>query len=117
MFVRKKTNRSGTISVVVVSKVHGKFTEVKKFVAWSIWLICIGLLLFIARDNAVLRKQQNINRYVHAYFSDNAEVMMELDGIDLMFSDQVVMPMPIKNYRECMKERKKDVKDKYNKRK
>ena len=31
MFVRKKTNRSGTISVVVVSKAHGKFTEVKKF--------------------------------------------------------------------------------------
>ena len=31
MFVRKKINRSGTISVVVVSKSHGKFTEVKKF--------------------------------------------------------------------------------------
>ena len=31
MFVRKKTNRSGTISIVVVSKAHGKFTEVKKF--------------------------------------------------------------------------------------
>ena len=31
MFVRKKTNRSGTISVVVVSKARGKFTEVKKF--------------------------------------------------------------------------------------
>ena len=31
MYVRKKTNRSGTISVVVVSKAHGKFTEVKKF--------------------------------------------------------------------------------------
>ena len=31
MFVRKKINRSGTISVVVVSKAHGKFTEVKKF--------------------------------------------------------------------------------------
>ena len=31
MFVRKKTNRSGTISVVVESKAHGKFTEVKKF--------------------------------------------------------------------------------------
>ena len=31
MFVRKRTNRSGTISVVVVSKAHGKFTEVKKF--------------------------------------------------------------------------------------
>lgn len=31
MFVRKKVNRSGTISVVVVSKAHGKFTEVKKF--------------------------------------------------------------------------------------
>ena len=31
MFVRKKTNRSGTISVVVVNKSRGKFTEVKKF--------------------------------------------------------------------------------------
>lgn len=31
MFVRKKINRSGTISVVVVNKAHGKFTEVKKF--------------------------------------------------------------------------------------
>ena len=31
MLVRKTTNRSGTISVVVVSKAHGKFTEVKKF--------------------------------------------------------------------------------------
>lgn len=31
MFVRRKVNRSGTISVVVVSKAHGKFTEVKKF--------------------------------------------------------------------------------------
>lgn len=31
MFVRKKINRSGTISVVVVNKSHGKFTEVKKF--------------------------------------------------------------------------------------
>lgn len=81
-----------------------------KFVAWSIWLICIGLLLFIARDNAILKKQQNINRYVHAYFSDNAEVMMELEGIDLMFSDQEVMPMPIKDYRVYMKERKKGMK-------
>ena len=31
MLVRKKVNRSGTISVVVVSKSHGKFTEVKNF--------------------------------------------------------------------------------------
>lgn len=31
MFVRKKKNRSGTISVVVVDKSHGKFREVKKF--------------------------------------------------------------------------------------
>ena len=31
MFVRKKTNRSGTISIVVVSKANGKFIEVKKF--------------------------------------------------------------------------------------
>ena len=79
-------------------------------VAWSIWLICLGLLFFIARDNAILRKQENINRYVHAYFSDNAEVTMELEGIDLMFSDQEVVIMPIKKYREYMKERKKEVK-------
>lgn len=31
MFVRKKINRSGTISVVVVSKSRGKFMEVMKF--------------------------------------------------------------------------------------
>lgn len=69
-------------------------------------MICIGLLFFVTRDNAILQKQQNINRYVHAYFSDNNEVMMELEGIDLMFSDQDVMPMPIKDYREYMKKRR-----------
>lgn len=78
----------------------------------SVWLICIGLLFFITRDNAILQKQQNTNRYVHAYFSDNDEVKMELEGIDLMFSDQDVVPMPIKDYREYMKERKKEAKDK-----
>lgn len=31
MFVRKKINRSGTISVVVVNKTDGKFTEIRKF--------------------------------------------------------------------------------------
>lgn len=31
MFVRKKKNRSGSISVVAVSKANGKFTEVKNF--------------------------------------------------------------------------------------
>lgn len=31
MFVRKKTNRSGTITVVVVNKNHGTFREVKNF--------------------------------------------------------------------------------------
>ena len=81
-----------------------------KIVAWSIWLISIGLLFFIARDNAILQKQQNINRYVHAYFSDNAEVMMELEGIDMMFSDQEAMPMPVKGYREYMKKCKKEAK-------
>ena len=79
-------------------------------VAWSIWLISLGLLFFIARDNAILQKQQNINRYVHAYFSDNAEVMMELEGIDLMFSDQKAMPMPVNDYREYMRERKREAK-------
>ena len=81
-----------------------------KTVAWSIWLISLGLLFFIARDNAILQKQQDINRYVHAYFSDNAEVTMELEGIDMMFSDQKAMIMPVKEYREYMKERKRDAK-------
>ena len=81
-----------------------------KTVAWSVWLISLGLLFFIARDNAILQKQQNINRYVHAYFSDNVEVTMELEGIDIMFSDQEIKPMPVKEYREYMKERKRDVK-------
>lgn len=81
-----------------------------KTVAWSIWLISLGLIFFIARDNAILQKQQSINRYVHAYYSDKAEVMMELEGIDLMFSNQEVMPMPVKEYREYMKERKKETK-------
>ena len=82
-----------------------------KIVAWTIWLISLGLLFFITRDNAILQKQQNINRYVHAYFSDNTEVMMELEGIDLMFSDQKVKPMPVKEYREYMKECKRVTKD------
>ena len=81
-----------------------------KIIAWSVWLISLGLLFFIARDNAILQKQKNINRYAQAYYSDNAEVMMELEGIDLMFSDQEVKPMLVKEYREYMKERKRDVK-------
>ena len=81
-----------------------------KTIAWSVWLICLGLLFFIARDNAILQKQQSINRYVHAYYSNNAEVMMELEGIDFMFSDQEIKPMPVKEYREYMKERKKEAK-------
>ena len=83
-----------------------------KTVAWSVWLISLGLLFFIVRDNAILQKQQNINRYVHAYFSDNTEVMMELEGIDLMFSAQETKPIPVKEYREYMKERKKEAKAK-----
>lgn len=83
-----------------------------KTIAWSIWLISLGLLFFIARDNAILQKQQNINRYVHAYFSDNAEVMMELEGIDLMFSNQEIKPIPVKEYRKYMKERRKETRAK-----
>ena len=37
---------------------------------------------------------------------------MEIKGIDLMFSDQEVKPMPVKDYREYMMERKKESKDK-----
>lgn len=79
-----------------------------KTIAWSVWLINLGLLFFMARDNAILQKQQNINCYVHAYYSDNVEVMMELEGIELMFSDQEVKPIPVKEYREYMNERKKE---------
>ena len=86
-------------------------------VAWSIWLISFGLLFFIAQDNAILRRQEDINRYVHAYFSDNAEVTMELEGIDLMFSDQKVKPIPVKEHRKYMKERKKEAKAKGSKQK
>lgn len=68
----------------------------------------LWLLLFIARDNAILHKQENINRYVHVYFSDNTDITMELEGIDLMFSNQDVTPMPINDYREYMKQRKSE---------
>lgn len=37
---------------------------------------------------------------------------MELEGIDIMFSDVEVKPVPINDYREYMKERKKELKDK-----
>ena len=47
-----------------------------------------------------------------AYYTDNEDVMMELEDIDLIFSDQEAMPMPGKEYREYMKERKKEAKDK-----
>lgn len=37
MFVRKKKNRSGSVSIVVVDKAHGRFREVKNFgVAFSV---------------------------------------------------------------------------------
>ena len=35
---------------------------------------------------------------------------MELEGIDLMFSGQDFKPMPVKEYRKYMKERKKEAK-------
>jgi hypothetical protein len=34
--------------------------------------------------------------------------MMELEGIDLMFSNQEIKPMPVKEYREYMKECKRE---------
>lgn len=36
---------------------------------------------------------------------------MELEGIDLMFSNLEGKPMPVKDYREYMKERKKEIKN------
>ena len=37
-------------------------------------------------------------------------VIMELNDIDIMFSDVEVRPMPITKYREYMKERKNEAK-------
>ena len=67
---------------------------------------------FLISNSHIQRKQEKINRYIHAYFSDNAEVMMELRGIYLMFSEQEVMTIPVREYREYMTERKKEAKDK-----
>ncbi len=36
--------------------------------------------------------------------------MMELEGINLMFSDQEAKPIHVKEYREYMKERKREAK-------
>ena len=83
-----------------------------KAMAWSVWLICVVVLFFVLRDSVSLQKQKEKNKYVHVYFSDNEEVMMELEGIDIMFSDVEVKPVPINDYREYMKERKKALKDK-----
>ena len=68
--------------------------------------MAIGFTCFLARDNADLRKFQDIVRYECAYFSDNTEVTIELQGIDLMFASQKAMPLPINKYRKYMKERK-----------
>ena len=43
--------------------------------------------------------------------------MMELEGIDLMFSDLEIKPIPVKEYREYLKERKKEAKAKGSKQK
>ena len=48
MFVRKKKNRSGTISVVVVDKSRGKFREVKKFGVGSTGVALLTILFRVA---------------------------------------------------------------------
>lgn len=42
---------------------------------------------------------------------------MELESIDLMFSNQEIQPIPVKEYREYMKERKKEANAKGSKQK
>ena len=42
---------------------------------------------------------------------------MELEGIDLMFSDLEIKPIPVKEHRKYMKERKKEAKAKGSKQK
>ena len=82
-----------------------------KILAWSVWLISIGLTLFLARDNAALHKYKNIIRYERAYYRNNPEVMMELDGIDLMFGNSEVEPIRIDHYRKYMHEQKNKAKN------
>lgn len=79
-----------------------------KILAWSVWLISIGLTLFLARDNAALHKYENIIRYERAYYSNNTDVMMELGGIDIMFGNDKVEPISVRDYRRYIKEQKKE---------
>lgn len=83
-----------------------------KILAWSVWLIAVFLTCLLARDNAALHKYENIIRYERAYFSNNPDVMMELDGIDIMFGNDKVEPISVRNYRQYIKEREKETKSK-----
>ena len=61
MFVRKKINRSGTISVVVVNKAHGKFIEIKKF--------------GVAKSRKKLRTYTKKQYYGYALMMDNKSLI------------------------------------------
>ena len=58
MFVRKKKNRSGSVSIVVVDKSRGRFREVRQFgVAQSHWQT--------ARQNQIASLQNYWLAYYH----------------------------------------------------
>ena len=59
MYIRKKHNRSGTISVVVVSKNGGKYKEIKSFGCSSLESE-IELLCEKARRIKYLRQQKQL---------------------------------------------------------
>lgn len=66
MFVRKKKNRSGTISVVVVDKSGGRFREIKKF----------GVAASVSEADALCeRARQWVRRY-------GGQLELDFDGID-----------------------------------
>lgn len=81
-----------------------------KILAWSTWLISICLICLLARDNADLHKFERIVHYERAYFGDNPEVQMELDGIDIMFGNDKVEPVSVAEYRKYMQDRKSEAK-------
>ena len=70
-----------------------------------IWLLHVPFVLRVAVVSLLsiaLARPQLTNRWS----SESTE------GIDIMFSDVEVKPVPINDYREYMKERKKEAKDK-----
>ena len=85
MYVRKKHNRSGTTSVVVVSKASGKYKEIKSFGSSSseedIELLCSKAAAWIRS----LRGQQELDFDNGKEVEDTKRLLNNIDNILLKF--------------------------------